>query len=106
MTDNEKSVDTTVDPAKHSKGVDADLDQTGDERDEAIDEFDGHLDGSGIADLPQPGPGGWLEHWLALASEPAIRRAAHSAMAAIVGLATGKTGYPQPGWLGIGQRCG
>ena len=41
MTDNENAVDTTVDPAKHSKGVDADLDQTGAERDEAIDELDG-----------------------------------------------------------------
>ncbi|OZC67578.1 autophagy-related protein 2 [Rhodococcus sp. 15-725-2-2b] len=57
MTDNENAVDTTVDPAKHSKGVDADLDQTGAERDEAIDEFDGHLDGSGEeSSLPTPEP--------------------------------------------------
>ncbi|MFY2789044.1 autophagy-related protein 2 [Rhodococcus sp. KRD162] len=56
MTDNE-AVDTTVDPAKHSKGVDADQDQTGGERDEAIDEFDGHLDGSGEeSSLPTPEP--------------------------------------------------
>jgi hypothetical protein len=56
MTDNE-AVDTTVDPAEHTKGVDADLDQTGDERAEAIDEFDGHLDGSGEeSELPTPEP--------------------------------------------------
>ncbi|MGF0311624.1 autophagy-related protein 2 [Rhodococcus sp. IEGM1428] len=56
MTDN-KAVDTTVDPAQHSKGVDADLDQTGAERDEAVDEFDGHLDGSGDEpSLPTPEP--------------------------------------------------
>ncbi|MDI9894076.1 MULTISPECIES: autophagy-related protein 2 [Nocardiaceae] len=57
MTDSEDAVDTTVDPAKHSKGVDADLDQTDAERDEAIDEFDGHLDGSGEKpSLPTPEP--------------------------------------------------
>lgn len=43
----EKSVDTTVDPAAHSKGLDADPNQTAAERDEAIKEFDGHLGGSG-----------------------------------------------------------
>ena len=56
MTDNE-AVDTTVDPAEHTKGVDADQDQTDDERAEAIDEFDGHLDGSGEeSELPTPEP--------------------------------------------------
>lgn len=56
MTDNE-AVDSTVDPAQHSKGVDADRDQTDAERDEAIDEFDGHLDGSGEEpSLPTPEP--------------------------------------------------
>ena len=62
MTDREETVDnnavdTTVDPAQHSQGVDADHDQTGEERAEAVDEFDGHLDGSGDnPSLPTPEP--------------------------------------------------
>lgn len=62
MTDSEEAqdstaVDTTVDPAQHSRGTDADHDQTGDERAEAVDEFDGHLDGSGEQpSLPTPEP--------------------------------------------------
>lgn len=57
MTDTSKPVDTTVDPSKHSKGEDADQDQTGEERTEAVDEFDGHLDGSGEKpSLPTPAP--------------------------------------------------
>lgn len=55
MSVDSEAVDTTIDPAKHSKGVDADLNQTSDERAEAISEFDGHLDGSeGEQSLPTP----------------------------------------------------
>lgn len=55
MTDTDKPVDTTVDPNEKSRGRDADTHQNADERDEAIDEFDHHMDGSGDeSSLPTP----------------------------------------------------
>ncbi|AYJ51560.1 autophagy-related protein 2 [Rhodococcus sp. P1Y] len=57
MTDTDKPVDTTVDPREKSRGEDADTGQSPDERGEAIEEFDGHLDGSGEeSSLPTPAP--------------------------------------------------
>lgn len=57
MTDTDKPVDTTVDPAEHSRGQDADTEQTSGERSEAVREFDDHNDGSGDDNtLPTPDP--------------------------------------------------
>ncbi|WP_072804891.1 autophagy-related protein 2 [Rhodococcoides yunnanense] len=55
MTDTDKPVDTTVDPTEKSRGLGADTEQNAAERDEAIGEFDDHLDGSGdTPSLPTP----------------------------------------------------
>ncbi len=57
MSDTDKPVDTTVDPTEKSRGMDADTEQNGDERVEAIREFDDHIGGSGDEpNLPTPDP--------------------------------------------------
>ena len=57
MSETDKPVDTTVDPTEKSQGLDADTEQNSAERDEAIAEFDGHLDGAGEEpSLPTPDP--------------------------------------------------
>lgn len=56
MSETDKPVDTTVDPAEKTRGVDADTEQSSDERGEAIREFDDHMDSSGDKpSLPTPG---------------------------------------------------
>ena len=57
MSDTDKPVDTTVDPTEKTRGTDADEHQSAGERNEALKEFDDHLDGSGDEpSLPTPDP--------------------------------------------------
>ncbi|NIL78592.1 hypothetical protein RhoFasB10_04770 [Rhodococcus sp. B10] len=63
MTDTDKPVDTTVDPAEKSRGTDADTGQDVGERGEAIREFDDHLDGAGDKpSFPTPDPEDVTDH--------------------------------------------
>ncbi|BCQ65944.1 hypothetical protein PBOI14_76940 [Pseudomonas sp. Boi14] len=55
----------------------------------------GRVERSGAADLPQPVPGGWLEHRLALAPQPTVRSGPGRALAAEPRLAPGQAGAPQ-----------
>lgn len=50
-------VDTTVDPAQKTRGMDADTGQNADERGAAIRQFDDHMDSAGDdQQLPTPDP--------------------------------------------------
>lgn len=57
MSDTDEPVDTTVDPTEKTRGMGADTEQNGEERGEAIREFDDHMDSSGDdPNLPTPDP--------------------------------------------------